>query len=135
MNTASPSNEVRLPNKMLIKDIRYLLTMTGEPLDHSIGSSIFVEGKKIAGIYPAGSDLPQVEYVIDASHHLVMPGLVNCHHHFYQTLTRNLPNAANAKLFDWLSYLYDFWAAMTPEAEKRRHGTNKGHPFLFGGGG
>ncbi len=104
-----------MPYKILIKDIRYLLTMTDKPLDHSSGSSILVEGKQIAGIYPAGSDLPQAEHVIDASHHLVMPGLVNCHHHFYQTLTRNLPAAANAKLFDWLAYLYDFWAAMTLE--------------------
>jgi 8-oxoguanine deaminase len=47
--------------------------------------------------------------VIDCSDCVVIPGLVNTHHHFYQTLTRNLPAVQNAKLFDWLIYLYDIW--------------------------
>lgn len=46
---------------------------------------------------------------IDASRHLVIPGLVNTHHHFYQTLTRNIPAVQNAKLFKWLVYLYEIW--------------------------
>ena len=47
--------------------------------------------------------------VINCSRHVVVPGFVNTHHHFYQTLTRNLPDAQNAKLFDWLVYHYDVW--------------------------
>lgn len=46
---------------------------------------------------------------IDCSHHVVVPGFVNTHHHFYQTLTRNIPAVQNAKLFDWLVYLYEIW--------------------------
>jgi 8-oxoguanine deaminase len=54
--------------------------------------------------------------VIDCSECVVIPGLVNTHHHFYQTLTRNLPAVQNAKLFDWLIYLYDVWKNIDEEA-------------------
>lgn len=53
--------------------------------------------------------------VLDLSGHLVLPGLVNTHHHFYQTLTRNLPAAQNANLFNWLKTLYPIWARLTPD--------------------
>jgi 8-oxoguanine deaminase len=54
--------------------------------------------------------------IIDCSDCVVIPGLVNTHHHFYQTLTRNLPAVQNAKLFDWLIYLYDIWKNIDGEA-------------------
>ena len=54
--------------------------------------------------------------IIDCSRFLVIPGMVNCHHHFYQTLTRNLPGAQDAKLFDWLKHLYPIWARLDEEA-------------------
>lgn len=54
--------------------------------------------------------------IIDAAGHLVMPGLVNVHHHFFQTLTRNTPGAQDSKLFDWLVYHYEIWKNLTPEA-------------------
>lgn len=56
------------------------------------------------------------ERVIDASKCVVLPGFVNTHHHFYQTLTRNLPAAQNSELFDWLVYLYDIWKNIDTEA-------------------
>jgi cytosine/adenosine deaminase-related metal-dependent hydrolase len=103
--------------KLLIKNIRHLVTMTGGPETDLLGASILVEPPRIARVIPAGEPLPEGAdiSVIDASDHLVMPGLVNCHHHFYQTLTRNLPAVADAELFDWLLYLYDIWAEMNPE--------------------
>ena len=52
---------------------------------------------------------------IDASQHVVLPGLINTHHHFYQTLTRAVPGAQNANLFNWLKTLYPIWAGMRPE--------------------
>src|SRR5690606_29285626 len=52
--------------------------------------------------------------VIDATDHVVLPGLVNTHHHLYQTLTRAI--AANNGLFDWLKTLYPIWARMDGEA-------------------
>ena len=54
--------------------------------------------------------------VIDCSRHVVVPGFVNTHHHFFQTLTRNLPAVQNAKLFDWLVYLYEIWKRVDEEA-------------------
>ena len=54
--------------------------------------------------------------VIDCSHHVAVPGFINTHHHFYQTLTRALPAVQNAKLFDWLVYLYEIWRRIDGDA-------------------
>lgn len=64
-----------------------------------------------------GSDrLPtDADEVIDLTGHVVLPGLINTHHHLYQTLTRAIPGAQDAGLFDWLRALYPIWARMTPE--------------------
>ncbi len=63
------------------------------------------------------ADLPtRADRVFDARGMVILPGLVNTHHHFFQTLTRNLPAAQDAKLFDWLRVHYPIWAALTPEA-------------------
>ena len=61
---------------------------------------------------PATPDVP----VFDASQHVVLPGLINTHHHFYQTLTRASPAALDRELFPWLQALYPIWARLTPEA-------------------
>ncbi|MDI4237645.1 8-oxoguanine deaminase [Bradyrhizobium sp. Arg237L] len=54
--------------------------------------------------------------VFDAAEHVVLPGLINTHHHFYQTLTRALPAALDRELFPWLKALYPVWARLTPES-------------------
>ena len=54
--------------------------------------------------------------IIDCSHFVVVPGFVNTHHHFYQTLTRNLEAVQNEKLFNWLVYLYDVWKNVNEDA-------------------
>ncbi|MDZ7919865.1 8-oxoguanine deaminase [Rhodoferax sp.] len=81
-------------------------------------ASIYIEGNRIAFI-GATADLPphalQADEVIDACHHLVTPGLVNTHHHMYQSLTRAIPEVQNAELFGWLRGLYPIWAGLTPE--------------------
>jgi len=51
--------------------------------------------------------------IFDASRHVVIPGLVNAHHHFYQTLTRAHPQAINKPLFPWLIALYPLWARVS----------------------
>jgi 8-oxoguanine deaminase len=62
------------------------------------------------------SELPSsADEIIDASGHIILPGLINTHHHFYQTLTRAIPAAQNANLFNWLKTLYPIWARMNPE--------------------
>ena len=78
--------------------------------------SIFVRDNVIEQVGQS-EQLPQeADHIIDASHMIILPGLVNTHHHFYQTLTRNLPAAQNANLFQWLRVHYPIWATMTPEA-------------------
>jgi 8-oxoguanine deaminase len=65
----------------------------------------------------ASAALPQsADRIIDARGMIVLPGLVNTHHHLYQTLTRAIPAAQNADLFHWLKTLYPVWAELTPEA-------------------
>ena len=59
--------------------------------------------------------LSQVDEVIDARRHVVVPGLINTHHHMYQSLTRAIPAVQNAELFSWLQGLYPIWADLTPE--------------------
>jgi 8-oxoguanine deaminase len=61
------------------------------------------------------ADLPDAaDTVIDASGQVVLPGLVNTHHHMFQSLTRAIPAAQDAALFDWLAHLYPLWAGLTP---------------------
>ncbi|MBX2848359.1 MAG: 8-oxoguanine deaminase [Acidiferrobacterales bacterium] len=77
---------------------------------------LVVEGDKIIELVALGEipNAPDVS-VYDASEHIVIPGLVNAHHHFYQTLTRAFPAAINKPLFPWLTTLYPVWANLTIE--------------------
>jgi len=80
------------------------------------GGSIFVRDNVIEQI-GSSAGLPQTaDRIVDASNCIVIPGLINTHHHFYQTLTRNVPGTQDAKLFDWLVTLYPIWARMDAEA-------------------
>lgn len=62
--------------------------------------------------------LSLADQVIDASQHVVIPGMVNCHHHMVQSLTRAIPSVQNSELFAWLQGLYPIWANLTPEMVK-----------------
>jgi cytosine/adenosine deaminase-related metal-dependent hydrolase len=78
--------------------------------------ALYVVDNVIQQVGPT-SQLPQTaDQVIDARDMAILPGMVNTHHHFYQTLTRNLPAAQDANLFTWLKTLYPIWANLTPEA-------------------
>ncbi|MEJ8850315.1 8-oxoguanine deaminase [Variovorax rhizosphaerae] len=78
-------------------------------------ASIYIRDHRIEAI-GADADLPQAaDEVIDARGHLVVPGLVNTHHHMYQSLTRAIPGVQDAELFSWLRGLYPIWAGLTPE--------------------
>ncbi|MBU2530908.1 MAG: amidohydrolase family protein [Elusimicrobia bacterium] len=91
---------------ILIKNSLRLVLMDDKFTEIENGD-IYIEGPEIKKI---GKNLDiKADYEIDASNCVVLPGFINTHHHLYQTLTRNLPKAQNAKLFDWLVYLYDIW--------------------------
>jgi 8-oxoguanine deaminase len=63
----------------------------------------------------SGAPATPVDETFDASRHVVLPGLINTHHHFYQTLTRAHPQAINKELFPWLTALYPIWARLKSE--------------------
>ena len=77
---------------------------------------VVVENGKIVELVPRGGHPAAATTPFEAGEHVVLPGLINTHHHFYQTLTRALPAAQNRELFPWLQALYPVWARLTPEA-------------------
>ena len=102
------------PRTLLVKHADMLVTMDGARRELR-DAGLFVEGNRIAAVGPT-SELPgSADEVLDFSGHIVIPGLVNTHHHMFQSLTRAVPAAQNAELFDWLKSLYRMWAHLTPE--------------------
>jgi len=72
---------------------------------------LVIEGGRIAELLPAGAaPTAAVDETFDASEHVVLPGLVNTHHHMFQTLTRAHPRAINKELFPWLQALFPIWS-------------------------
>ncbi len=99
---------------LLVKNARLMATMDAGRREIAQGG-LFIKDGFIQQAGPS-SELPQTaDEVLDLSDHVLMPGLVNTHHHFYQTLTRAVPAAQDANLFNWLKTLYPIWARMTPE--------------------
>ncbi|HWK59909.1 MAG TPA: 8-oxoguanine deaminase [Eoetvoesiella sp.] len=102
---------------LLIRNADVVVTMD-EARREIAGGSVFVRGNVIEQVGPA-SELPgSADEVIDAGGHVAIPGLINTHHHMYQTLTRALPGAQDGELFHWLTSLYPIWARLTPEMVK-----------------
>jgi len=91
-----------------------LAIYTGNQQDAQGG--VVVKGNQIVELIPMhGTPSHHIDYVVDASRHVVTPGLINAHHHFYQTLTRAYPDALNKELFHWLKSLYPVWANLDEE--------------------
>lgn len=122
-----------------------LAIFTANDLDASGG--LVVENGRIVELLGAGQQpAAPCQQVFDAREHVVLPGLVNTHHHFYQTLTRAWAPVVNQPLFPWLKTLYPVWARLTPEklalaskvalAELLLSGcsTAADHHYLFPGG-
>jgi 8-oxoguanine deaminase len=99
---------------LLVKNAKILVTMDDQQREIA-GGGIFIENGFIKQV-GLSRELPQVaDEVLDLRDHLVLPGLINTHHHFYQTLTRAIPAAQDTNLFNWLKTLYPIWARMTPK--------------------
>lgn len=79
------------------------------------GGGLFIRDGFIEQV-SSTAELPEAaDEILDLTNHLILPGLINTHHHFYQTLTRAIPAAQDANLFNWLVTLYPIWARMQPE--------------------
>ena len=119
---AAPSQQAKPPRPLILRHADVVVTMDAQRREIRDGA-VVVQGPAVAWV-GASSELP-AEYLellaaghaeaIDLQGHVLMPGLVNTHHHMYQSLTRVVPEAQDAELFGWLSNLYLLWARLTPE--------------------
>jgi cytosine/adenosine deaminase-related metal-dependent hydrolase len=98
---------------LLIKNA-YIVTMDDHQREIPDGG-LFIRRGLIEQVGQTASLPSAADEVLDLKGHIVLPGLVNTHHHFYQTLTRAVPAAQDANLFNWLTTLYPIWARMRPE--------------------
>ncbi len=100
---------------LLVKNIHTLATMDAARTEIR-DAAIFVRDHVIEQVGPTTKLPASADEVLDLKgRHVVLPGLVNTHHHFYQTLTRAVPAAQNCDLFGWLKTLYPIWSRLTAE--------------------
>jgi cytosine/adenosine deaminase-related metal-dependent hydrolase len=99
---------------LLVRNATLLVTMDDRRREIPDGG-LFIRDGFIEQV-GSSADLPaSADEVLDLRGHLILPGFINTHHHFYQTLTRAVPAAQNANLFNWLKTLYPIWARLTPD--------------------
>ena len=99
--------------KTILKNIDYLVTMN-EKRDELEDAFVVVQDGVITDV---GTGIPSPgDIEIDLSGRIILPGFVNTHHHFYQSLFRSVKEVASAKLFDWLVFLYEWWKNLDNEA-------------------
>ena len=97
--------------ELLIRNADYLLTMD-ETRRELVSADVLLRDGVVVAV---GQNLTTEEEVVEASGCVVTPGLVNTHHHLYQSLTRAVPGGQDALLFGWLKTLYPIWARFTPD--------------------
>ena len=102
---------------LLVRNADVLVTMDAQRREIE-GGGLFARDGMIEQVGPSETLPATADEVLDASGQIVLPGLVNCHHHLDQVLTRNLRAGQDAELFDWLRAHYDIWARRTPEASR-----------------
>lgn len=103
-----------MANTLLVHHAERLVTMDAGRREIADGA-VFARDGVIEAVGPSDALPATADTVIDARDHVVLPGLVNTHHHMYQTLTRALGPVQDATLFPWLQGLYPVWARLTPE--------------------
>ncbi len=102
------------PKTLLVKNAAVLVTMDDARRELR-DAGLYIEDNRIMAVGPTET-LPAVaDEILDLRGHIVLPGMVNTHHHMYQSLTRAVPAAQDAELFNWLETLYPIWARLTPE--------------------
>ena len=102
---------------LILKNARVIATMDDNEREIENGY-IEVRDNKIESVGPMDECPDTADHIIDLSGHVVIPGLINTHHHMFQSLTRALPAAQNGELFDWLSALFPVWRNITPAMQR-----------------
>ncbi len=104
---------------LLLRNADRLVTMDEgrREIEHGF---VLVEDNRIVAVGGPEAVPDTADTVIDLAGHVLLPGLVNTHHHMYQSLTRAVPEAQDADLFGWLKALYPIWARLTPEMVRSR---------------
>ena len=102
-------------NRILFRNVDVIATFDGEGRELK-GGWLLVEGNRIAGLGEGEPPAGPFDEVISGRDRVMLPGMVNTHHHMYQTLFRAVPGAADKKLFDWLVFLYELWRGIDEEA-------------------
>jgi 8-oxoguanine deaminase len=100
---------------LLVRHASVLVTHDAERRE-IVDGGLFASDGVITRVGPTAELPDTADEVLDLRDHVVLPGLVNTHHHLFQTLTRAVPAAQDAPLFEWLRTLYPIWARLTPEA-------------------
>ena len=90
-----------------------LVTWTAN--EHDAAGGIVIEDDVILELVSGAEPVCAYDNALDVSDCVLLPGLINCHHHFYQTLTRAFGPALNKELFEWLTTLYPYWAGLDEE--------------------
>ena len=99
---------------LLIKNAAVLVTMDDFRREIT-GGGLFIRDGFIEQVGQTNELPDQADEILNMNGCIVLPGLINTHHHFYQTLTRVVPAAQNSNLFNWLKTLYPIWGRMTGE--------------------
>lgn len=99
---------------LLVKNCTVLVTMDDQRREIG-GGGLFIQDGRIVQVGETSQLPSSADEILDLQDHILLPGLINTHHHFYQTLTRAVPAAQDANLFNWLKTLYPIWGRITPE--------------------
>lgn len=116
---------------LLLKNADAIVTMDEKRREIKQGC-IYIRGNTIVAV-GVEADVPKTaDRVIDLKGYIVIPGLINTHHHMYQSLTRAVPDAQDGELFKWLTTLYPLWERLTPEMMKVSTKTSMAELMLSG---
>ncbi|WP_270934876.1 8-oxoguanine deaminase [Falsiroseomonas oryzae] len=120
-----------MPHSLLLKDAEVVVTMDATRREIR-GGWVHLTGGAITALGGPETQPPAATETIDLAGHALLPGLVNTHHHMFQSLTRALPGAQDAELFDWLNVLYPVWSRLTPDALRTAAATAMAELVLSG---
>lgn len=114
--------------KLLIKNIHSIISCDATDTVYNNANILFEDGI----IKDISKNNHEADEIIDGKEFVMYPGLINTHHHMYQTFTRNLPQVQNLELFDWLLYLYEIWKDINVDIVKMSSYTALGEMLLSG---